>query len=72
MRLFETIREIKALNKKRKKAKAEIGREEKTDAEKCADALRSIIDDCVDNEVVLDEIAMERMKEIIDNFRRTR
>lgn len=68
MRLFETIREIKALNKKRKKAKAEIGREKKTDAEQCADALRSILDDCVDNEVELDEIAMERMKEIIDKF----
>lgn len=68
MRLFETIREIKELNKKRKKAKAEIEREKPTDAEKCADALRGILDDCVDNEIELDEIAMERMKEIIDKF----
>ena len=51
MRLFETIREIKALNKKRKKAKAEIGREEKTDAEKCADALRSILDASVEQDI---------------------
>lgn len=68
MRLFETIREIKALNKKRKKAQAEIGREEKTDAEKCADALRSILDDCIANGIELDEIAMEHMKEIINQF----
>lgn len=68
MRLFETIREIKALNKKRKKAKAEIEREKPTAAEQCANALRSILDDCVENEIELDEIAMERMKEIIDQF----
>ena len=72
MRLFETIREIKALNKKRAKAKAEIGREKKTDAEKCADALRSILDDCFESGIELDEIAMKRMKEIIDQFMKTR
>ncbi len=72
MRLFETIREIKALNKKRKKAKAEIGREKPTDAEKCADALRSILDDCIDNGIELDETAMERMKGIIELFMKTR
>lgn len=72
MRLFETIREIKALNEKRKKAKAEIGREKKTDAEQCANALRSILDDCIDNGIELDEIAMERMKEIIELYFETR
>lgn len=71
MRLLETIREIKALNKKRKKAKAEIGREKPTDAEQCADALRSILNDCIDNGIELDEVAMERMIEIINNFKMT-
>lgn len=72
MRLFETNREIKALNKKRAKDKAEIEREKPTAAEQCADALRSILDDCMDNEIELDEIAMKRMKEIIDLFMKKR